>query len=404
MKNARDTSPRQTRRRRASVPAYLAALVCAAVVVAIPLVARLVDGSADEFGRSHFSIGPAIGWLTCAGLLAVVITRRLQITFSVEEGTALALAYDALPLLLIGAWIVTVAALLTGHWLLGIAAGGLCLYHLILVVPRTVTADVPHWVRRATTIDVVVANVFIDNETPRDAARQIVEAAGDVAVIVESTPAFMEVFDTAGGVQAYPYRVTDPDDFSDYAVTIASRRPLGPRSLMTRVGPLRVAIADIEVDGTPTLVVAANPMATLDPGGHVTWKQQIEVLQEFVPTLSGPLIIAGDLNTTRYRPEFDELLALGLSDAIDALGKGLEPSWKLRPDGVFGSIGAVVRLDHALVNADMHPVELQNLEACGSDHLPFVLRVAVRTRGHRRARGNGMRRSLRRHTVDARSS
>jgi endonuclease/exonuclease/phosphatase (EEP) superfamily protein YafD len=102
-------------------------------------------------------------------------------------------------------------------------------------------------------------------------------------------------------------------------------------------------------------------------------------LKEFVPTLTGPLIIAGDLNTTRYRPEFQELLALGLSDAIDALGHGWKPSWKLRPTGVLGAVGAVVRLDHALVNADMYPVRIRDLEARGSDHLPFVLRVAVRT-------------------------
>jgi endonuclease/exonuclease/phosphatase family metal-dependent hydrolase len=119
----------------------------------------------------------------------------------------------------------------------------------------------------------------------------------------------------------------------------------------------------------------------------VTWKQQIDVLKQIVPTLSGPMIIAGDLNTTRYRPEFAELLDLGLTDAIDALGKGLQPSWMIRPSGVFRAVGAVVRLDHALVNKRVHPVILRNLDAKGSDHLPFVLRLAIRTRHiHRTSR------------------
>lgn len=90
-------------------------------------------------------------------------------------------------------------------------------------------------------------------------------------------------------------------------------------------------------------------------------------------------MIAGDLNTTRYRPEFEQILALGYSDAIDSLGKGLNPSFKLSSDGGLSALGAVVRLDHALVNADMHAISLHNLEACGSDHLPFVIDVAVRT-------------------------
>jgi endonuclease/exonuclease/phosphatase family metal-dependent hydrolase len=90
------------------------------------------------------------------------------------------------------------------------------------------------------------------------------------------------------------------------------------------------------------------------------------------------VVIAGDLNTTRYRPEFKELLDLGLTDAIDSLGKGLDTSFKLGSDGVLGDVGAVARLDHALVSDDVHALGMQDLEACGSDHLPFKLTVAVR--------------------------
>ncbi|HEY4610307.1 MAG TPA: endonuclease/exonuclease/phosphatase family protein, partial [Ilumatobacteraceae bacterium] len=123
-----------------------------------------------------------------------------------------------------------------------------------------------------------------------------------------------------------------------------------------------------------------NPMATVDPGGHETWKEQIDELKKFVPTLNGPAIIAGDLNTTRYRPEFTELLELGLTDAIDSLGKGLDTSFKLGSDGVLGDVGAVARLDHALVNDQVHALAVEDLEACGSDHLPFKLTVAIRPR------------------------
>ena len=265
----------------------------------------------------------------------------------------MALGYDALPILLASAWIVAIAALLTRHWLLAIVAGGLCAYHVQLVVPRMISARPPRWAKHAPTLDIVVANVYIDNKTPDDAARQLVAAAADVVVVVESTPSFLAILDRVGG-EIYPHRVTDPDDDSDYAVTLASKHELGPRSRMATIGPLRVAIADIDVEGTSTLVVALNPMATVDPGGHETWKEQIEALKEFVPTLSGPLIIAGDLNTTRYRPEFEQLLDLGLDDAIDSLGKGLNPSFKLGADGVLATIGAVARLDHALVNDSVH--------------------------------------------------
>jgi endonuclease/exonuclease/phosphatase (EEP) superfamily protein YafD len=158
---------------------------------------------------------------------------------------------------------------------------------------------------------------------------------------------------------------------------------------MTTIGPLRLAIADVDVQGISTLVIGLNPMATVDPGGHETWKEQIEALKEFLPTLTGPVIVAGDLNTTRYRPEFEELLGLGLHDAIDSLGKGLDPSFKLSAEGVLSTVGAVARLDHALVNDGVFPRSMEDLEPCGSDHQPFKLTVAVRaTGGGTRARGS----------------
>ncbi len=357
----------------------MSAIVVAAVVIALPIVAHAVNGSADEFSTHRFQVWPAIGWLACAFLFAVIVTRALQISFGVEEGVGLAVAYDVLPLVLAAAWVVGVLAAVSGHWLLTVAAAGLCAYHCVLVVPRFVASRRPRWTRHAPRLHLAVANVFVDNETPELASRQVIEADVDVLILVESTATFMSVFDECGGASAYPNRVLDPDDDSDYAIAIVTNRELGSRSHFRRLGPLRLAIAEIVLDGVDVLVVALNPMAAVDPGGHVTWKEQIEALKEFVPTLKGPVIIAGDLNTTRYRPEFEELLSLGYADAIDSLGKGLNPSFKLSSGGVLGAIGPVARLDHALVNADVHAMSIRNLEPCGSDHLPFVIGLAIRS-------------------------
>lgn len=362
-----------------SVSGYVSSAALVVGVIAIPLVAHLVDGSADEFSPRRFQVVPAIGWLWCALLFAVIVTRLLQIAFAVEEGAGLAVAYDGLPVLLVSAWVVGVISALTGHWLLAVTAAGLCAYHCVLVIPRLVASRRPRWTRHSPRFQLAVANVFVDNETPELASRQMIDAAADVLILVESTATFMGVFDDCGGDAAYPHRVLDPGDDSDYAIAIVTNLELGSRSEFRRLGPLRLAIAEVEVGGIDVLVVALNPMAAVDPGGHVTWKEQIEVLKEFVPTLSGPVIIAGDLNTTRYRPEFEELLSLGYSDAIDSLGKGLNPSFKLASNGLLGVVGPVARLDHALVNHDVHALSLRNLEACGSDHRPFVIELAVRS-------------------------
>lgn len=358
------------------MPAGVVVVIVALIVMCVPVVADRASSGADEL-RGHLVAVRVAAWLICALLAGVVAARRATIRPEVDEGSVLAVAFDTLPITLLAAWVVMAGALLTRHWALAVVAGALVVAHITLVVPRWFATRRPRWTAHAPTFEVVVANVFVDNKTPDEAARQLIAADVDVVLIVESTARFMKTFDELGGRDAYPHRVEDPDDDSDYAVTLASERELGERSGMVTIGPLRLAVGDIDVGGVPVLVVGLNPMATVDPGGHETWKEQIDALTSFLPTVSGPLLIIGDLNTTRFRPEFQQLLDMGLSDAIDSLGQGLKPSFKLGAEGALSAV-PVARLDHALVNDGVHALAVENLEPCGSDHLPFRLRVAVR--------------------------
>ena len=376
--NAATTNSQPSRRR---LPAFISVVVGAVVVVALPFVARHIDGSADEFSSRTVPLLPAIGWLICASLAAIVVTHRLQIWLSVDEGSVIAVAYDVLPLVLFLAPVIAIGALITGHLLLAFAAAALTAYHAVLVVPRLVSDHIPAWARTAPRFRLAVANVFVDNPTPQAAAKQLVGSGAELIVIAEATPEFMECFDAAGGNESHPHRVCDPTDTSDYAVAIASRLPLGDRSGMRTIGLLQLAIAVVDIDGVMTTIVALNPMAAFDPHGQETWKQQIEALKTFIPTVSGPLVVAGDLNTTRYRPEFEELLEAGLTDGIDSLGQAWKPSFSLKSVWPLGALGLIARLDHALVNDRIRALNVHNLRPRGSDHLPFVITLAVRAVG-----------------------
>ena len=369
------TASRPHRRR---LPAFVTVILAGILVVVLPIIARHLDGSADEFSSRSIPVFPAIGWLICAALVGIVVTHRLQIWFSVDEGKAIAVAYDMLPLVLLLAPVIAVSALVTGHLLLAGAAGVLIAYHVVLVVPRMISDRVPAWAEKAPRFRLLVANVYVDNPTPQAAAAQLVGSGADVIVIAEATPEFMRCFDAAGGNDSHPHRVTDPTDTSDYAVAIASRLPLGDKSGMRIIGALRLAIAEVDIDGIATTIATLNPMATFDPDGQEIWKQQIEALKTFIPTVSGPLVVAGDLNTTRYRPEFEELLDTGLLDGIDSLGQAWKPSFSLKSVWPLGGIGFIARLDHALVNDRIRALNVRNLRPRGSDHLPFVITLAVR--------------------------
>jgi endonuclease/exonuclease/phosphatase (EEP) superfamily protein YafD len=239
-------------------------------------------------------------------------------------------------------------------------------------------------VRAAPRLELLVANVFIDNQTPGALARELLARGGDVIVILEWNAVFVREFDAAGGGDAYPNRVFDPADASDYAVGIVAKVPLLADSQMLMVGPLKFAQAVVDVGGQPLTIICLNPMAAVDPGGFAEWEKQLDALIEHVPSVAGPLVVAGDLNTTTYRPKVQELLATGLVDAHEWLGKGLSSSFKLSAGGVLAAPGAVVRLDHALLSNGVLPTGADDLESAGSDHLPFVVTLAVRPGNHRR--------------------
>jgi endonuclease/exonuclease/phosphatase (EEP) superfamily protein YafD len=94
--------------------------------------------------------------------------------------------------------------------------------------------------------------------------------------------------------------------------------------------------------------------------------------------VDGPFVIAGDFNSTRFRPEFKRLLDAGLIDAHDTLGRGLSTSFQLAATGALAAAGGIVRLDHALLSDGVWPVSSRDLDAGGSDHVPFVVTLAVR--------------------------
>jgi len=101
----------------AALPAYVVGVTTAVMVLVIGLV----------FSDGRIHLGLVLGWVVCAGLTSLVVTRRLRTAGVVDEGPGLAVAYDALPILLSLAWVVLIAALLTGHWLLAAFAGALAI-------------------------------------------------------------------------------------------------------------------------------------------------------------------------------------------------------------------------------------------------------------------------------------
>ena len=173
-------------------------------------------------------------------LLIVVIAMR---SMGISRFPIVAMAHDALPVLLSVAWVIGLIAALTGRWALFGFSIVLVVVQLQMVIPRTRANPVPSWAASDPSVSIVCANVFVDNETPGLFAEMLIETDPDIIVIVERNPAFLAAFEAAGGAQKYPFSVDDPDDSSDYAVAIRSKIELREGSGAIDTGNINVARA-----------------------------------------------------------------------------------------------------------------------------------------------------------------
>lgn len=94
-------------------------------------------------------------------------------------------------------------------------------------------------------------------------------------------------------------------------------------------------------------------------------EEQVRTLEQIAGAESGPLLLAGDLNTPPRGRLYRRLTRAFGPSAHDQAGRG--PGW------TFPSL--YLRIDHALARG-LQPVRVQVLPDAGSDHLPLLVEYA----------------------------
>ena len=242
----------------------------------------------------------------------------------------------------------------------------------------SIAVTVPSWVDTAPRLSVALANVYVNNQMPHAAAAELVAAQSDLLVIAERTDAFLQGFHSVGGDVVFPFRIDGPSDRADYAMTIASRIAFLPGSEVLQSGPLTVVRAVVECGSRRLVVIGVHLSAPLAKGGYRLWRRELGELRDLVATLTPPFVLVGDFNSSRFRPEFARFVrGARLTDVHGGVGKGLTRSLKLSDRGLISRVPAFTRVDHALLSAGVHAVDVQNLPTLGSDHHPFLATLAV---------------------------
>ena len=192
----------------------------------------------------------------------------------------------------------------------------------------------------------------------------------DVLTLVEVTPDAVQELDALGIGDLLPHHLATPR----YGVSgngLWSRHPLTEVAVPPGLGHPPVA-ATVEVGGRDVFVAAVHPVAPY-PDGARQWSREVLALADWLGTVDGPAVVAGDFNATSDHRQFRSILDAGFEDAAAQAGVGWQPTFPANRR----RIPMLIAIDHVLAGEDVVATDLARLELPGTDHAALVATLAV---------------------------
>ncbi|HWG94511.1 MAG TPA: endonuclease/exonuclease/phosphatase family protein [Mycobacteriales bacterium] len=307
--------------------------------------------------------------LLAAGLAALAGLVALRAT-GTERGTLLVLLVGVLPVVLLAAWPLLGLAVRWRAPGAALAAAGLVAVQALLVAPSLTAAPPPP--PGGTPLRVVVANLYVRNPVPVEAAAVLRALEPDVLVVPELDARGRAALQEAGVEQDLPHVVVE--SAGGEAVGLLSRTPLRD-VVLRRAGARVLPQATVDAGGPAVRVHAAHPLPPVG-GLEPLWRAGHADLARQAAGEDLTLVVAGDLNAGRHHAVFRRLAGTGLRDAHDERG---------RPGaGEAAAALPLLHLDHVLVrdgrdgrDGRIGVREVREVRLPGSDHLAVVADLVV---------------------------
>ena len=266
--------------------------------------------------------------------------------------------------------VVLALAALRGRWgLVAIlaAAGAISAAPLLPYVPRSFGTEAAA-VSGAVPIKVLTVNVSYRREfQPRRLLESVREVDPDVVIVQELTPHAERVL--ADLDTEFPNFRKFPADGAT-GIGLWSKHELESGGTIA-LGRLPAIEARVRAPSGTFTLIGVHLSAPVTPRRAAARNQQLTELAARAAAVKGPLIVAGDFNTTPYSPYFTEWLdASGLTDS--RRGRTLSTSWPT----MLRWVG--IPIDHVAVNDGFTILSHRRLRNFESDHFGALVQVALR--------------------------
>ncbi|MEM1107966.1 MAG: endonuclease/exonuclease/phosphatase family protein [Planctomycetota bacterium] len=254
--------------------------------------------------------------------------------------------------------------------------GGALVLNAVLIAPLWLGPERPD-LRNTADIDrpglrLVAFNVLTSNRQKSAVIGWLNEGDADVMVLQEVNAAWVRQLDDR--LDGYRRLPTDSIREDNFGMAVYLREGAEVSDIRTVTDPAGVPRLEmlLDLDGRPVRLLGVH---TLPPvGGNYSWLrgEQLAEVGRIVNASAEPVVVAGDLNATRWSAPMRRLLRdTDLRDSAE--GFGLGGTW---PSGA-GWTGRIT-IDHVLVDPAIEVRDRWLGPALGSDHLAVVVDLSWR--------------------------
>jgi endonuclease/exonuclease/phosphatase (EEP) superfamily protein YafD len=302
-------------------------------------------------------------------VVAVLATLAAVHALADDRHFLLALVHAGVGWSLLPAAPVAALALVTGRRKIAVSATFVAVLHLAWVAPGHLACASA---RPADAVGVGSANLLAVAPRPDRQLRALLELDVDVWCLQELTGRTADLLTRGDPARRWPHRHLEPDDDSAFGIGIASGLPLADAWTEDLVGvPVAFAVLGGVGPAAGTTLVCVHTVPPRNTSHTGRWSSQMDALTRRVAALSGPVVVAGDLNATRHHPAYRRLLAAaGLRDAHAEVGRASAWTWPAPP---YWDLLPKLRLDHVLVSEGVTVWAAEEGRAAGSDHRPIAV-------------------------------